>query len=257
MSGTVVDAASERSVSGVRVEYEEEGTVQTTTTDEKGYFEFGQGMLGVVTVQGSGYGTAYAKWPPRHGTSLDIHMRPPLSVSGTVIDMATRRAVGQAVVNVLVRSVENNVLSDTAIASSGSFSFDDLPEAAGRVLYLARAEGFAPRFGDFAMRDKSTSIQIGLLLEGMVEGLVVDGSGELVEGARLEWAYGDIDGAGVLQGMIGGQTMTAEDGVFRLDGIVPDTALTVQAVTDDGSSQAVTVSVGPGMIQSGIVLTVQ
>ncbi len=55
---------------------------------------------------------------------------------------------------------------------------------------------------------------------------------------------------------IGGQTQTGADGVFQLDGIAPDTVLTVQAVSDAGSSNVVTVSVGPGMVQTGIVLTI-
>lgn len=255
VSGTVIGGASGQPVSGARVEYEEVGVVQSTRTDEKGYFEFGQGYLGVVTVSASSYGTAYARWPPRQGRILDIYLRPRRKVTGTVIDMATRRPVSRAVVNLMVRSVNNNILADTALAPSGSFSFDDLPAASGRVLYLARADGFAPRFGDFALRDKSTTnVQIGLLLEGVIEGVVVDGSGDPLEGARIAWEYGDIDGGGLLQALIGGQTMTEADGVFRLNGIVPDTSLTLQAVVDDSRSNTVTVSVGPGMIQAGIVL---
>jgi len=155
-----------------------------------------------VTVRASGYGTAYARWPPRQGSSLDIYRWSPRSVTGTVIDMAARRAVSGAVVSVMMRSVGKNILADTVDAPRGSFSFDDLPEPSGRVVYLASADGFAPRFGDFAMRGKgTTNVQIGLLLGALVEGVVVDGGGTPVEGALLEYAYrDDVDGAGLLQG---------------------------------------------------------
>ena len=259
VSGTVVDAVSEQAVAGTRVEYEEDGVVQATRTDEKGYFEFGQGGLGVVTVRASDFGTAYARWPPQWGSSLRIHLRAPRTVTGAVIDMATRRAISQAVVNVLLRSVNDNILSDTAITSGGSFTFDDLPAASGRVVYLARAEGFAPRVGDFALRDRgATNVQIGLFLDAVVEGTVLDASGSPVGGAAIEVKYSDdTEGGGLLAGLIGGQVQSGQDGVFRLEGVAPDHEVTLQAVLDDGRrSDTVTVTVGPGMMWTGLVLVV-
>ena len=58
-----------------------------------------------------------------------------------------------------------------------------------------------------------------------------------------------------LEGYIGGDTLTDGDGTFALRGLVPDTAITLRAVLDDGSeSESVTATISPGMVQSGIEL---
>ena len=260
VTGTVVNAASNAPVAGAQVDYEEGGSVQTTRTDSKGYFEFGAGTLGVVTVTARDFGTAYMRWPPSYGTSLRILLREPRTASGTVIDMATRNPIGGATVTVMALSVDRNIISDTAMSTlRGEFGFQNLPAVSDQVAYIAYAHGFAPRFGLFTLNEKAvTNIRIGLLLDALASGTVVDAAGDPVDGALVNATYGDrTEGAGMLEGLIGGRVRTGADGKFQLDGIAPDEAVTLQAEFGGRLSNTVTVTVAPGTIQTAIALRIQ
>ncbi|MDE0002970.1 MAG: carboxypeptidase-like regulatory domain-containing protein [Rhodospirillaceae bacterium] len=260
VNGTVLNAVSEAPVAGAQVDYEEDGRVQTTRTDSKGYFEFGAGTLGIVTVRAEGFGTAYMRWPPRYGASLRILLREPRSASGTVIDMATRNPIGGATVTVMALSVNRNIISDTAMSKrGGEFGFEDLPAGRDQVEYIAYAQGFAPRFGLFTLNEKgSTNVGIGLLLDALASGTVFDAAGDPIQGALVNATYSDqTKGAGMLEGLIGGRVQTGADGTFQLDGIAPDEAVTLQAEFEGRVSNAVTVTVAPGTTQTGITLRVQ
>ena len=131
----MLNAVSEAPVAGAQVDYEEDGRVQTTRTDSKGYFEFGAGTLGIVTVRAEGFGTAYMRWPPTYGASLRIVLREPRSASGTVIDMVTRNPIGGATVTVMALSVNRNIIFGHrhVEARGGEFGFEDLPAGRDQV----------------------------------------------------------------------------------------------------------------------------
>lgn len=258
VSGVVVAASTNRPVSNARVEYEENGVVQRTRTDEKGYFEFPQGDLGVVTVTASGFGTAFARWPPFASGQLRVILRSPVTVRGVVVDMVTKKPVVGAAVTVFLDTVDHNFLSDTAITgSSGVFRFDDLPPASAQVAYLVHSHGFAPDFGLFTVDDKAgANVRIGLLLEAMASGYVRDSGGNAVSGAVVSGNYEEsLQGAGFLEGLVGGRVLTGSDGAFALNGIVPDQPIALQATVDDGQvSNVVKVTIEPGTLQPGIEL---
>lgn len=252
--GIVAAAATERPVANARVTYEEQGgAAQTAVTDAKGYFEFPSGSLGVVTVTARGYGTARRRWPPRQGLQLRVPLTPPATLSGTVTDMATRQSVGGALVTVMVRH-PGDVVSDMTIAENGTFRFDDLPPGPGVV--MARAAGYAPSLGAVTIEaGKVRDARIGLLLEAVATGQVQDRGGSPVAGARVSASYPDTTaGADQLQSFIGGRPFTGPDGAFALNGLVPDTPISLQAELDGRRSEAVTVTVGPGMLQQNVVL---
>ena len=252
VSGTVVSAATHQPVPNVRVQYEENGqSPQTTVTDAKGYFEFPAGRLGVVTVTARDFGTARRRWPPT-GSALRVEIMPPAIVRGTVSDLVTGRLVA-AMVNVMVQH-PGNFVSHSVTAERGTFQIEDLPP--GPALVTARSEGFAPFIGSTTVEGgQLRDVRIGLLLESQATGHVRDAQGAPVTGAFVSAAYPDMAGGGILEGFIGGRPLTGPDGVFALRGLVPDTPIALQVELDGRRSAVETISVGPGMRRSGIVLT--
>lgn len=256
VTGVVTDAASQRPVVGAMVEYEDQNAEQilSTKTDAKGGFSFAAGTLGIVTVTARGYGTAYRRWPPVRDstTSLAIALIPPSAVRGTVIDLATRRPL-PAIVTITVGN-ENGLVSDSALSDDGSFEFGDLPP--GPVILEARAEGYAPYVGSATVQqNEESSFGIGLLLEARVTGIVTGGDGKTVTGAYVSAWYGGLEGGEMLESLIGGRPFSDEDGYFKLDGLVPDTPLNLQAEFDGQLSDVVTVTVGPGSILDNVALS--
>ena len=252
VSGTVVAAATRQPIPNARVQYEEAGqTPQTTVTDAKGNFEFPAGRVGVLTVTARGFGTARRGWPPVNPT-LRVELVPPAILAGTVGDLATGRLV-EALVNVMVQH-PGNFVSNAAFAERGTFRIEDLPP--GPALVTARSEGFAPYLGSTTVEGgKVRDVRIGLLLEAQATGHVRDARGEPVTGASVSAVYSDLAGAGVLEGFVGGRSLTRADGVFALRGLVPDTTIALRAELDGRRSAVETISVGPGTRRSGLVLT--
>lgn len=252
VSGTVVAAATGRPVPNASVRYEDvQLPPQTTETDAKGYFELPGGRLGVVTVTARDFGTASRRWPADHGGRLRIALVAPAVVDGTVRELVTGRAV-EAMVTVMVRNADNTV-SDTAVATNGVFTIDDLPS--GSAVLLARAHGFAPFVGSLYVRaGRRRTAQVGLLLEGMVAGQVLEPDGSPAAGALIDIAYPGMAGGGLVNGFAGGRRVTGSDGEFQVNGLIPDTPIALEAILDGRRSAPVTVTVGPGMIQPGVEL---
>ena len=259
VTGIVLDADTQRPVVGARVEYDdtEAAEIETTRTDDKGAFEFTRGTRGTVTVMAQGYGTAYRRWPPvRSRTGLEIVLMPPSTVVGTVADMSSGQRLSEAEVTLTVEHPQSYV-SDTAETDSrGEFIFEDLPPGPG--LITAHAPGYAPYIRTLTIADKTTTTTaVKLLLQGAATGTVVDSDGDPVQGAELSVRYTEFPGGEQIEGFVGGRMRTGMDGVFTLDGIVPDTPLEVWAVLDDTASAAATLVIAPGMIQEEIVLRIQ
>lgn len=254
VSGTVVSAVTQQPVVNAGVRYEESGQQpQTTATDSKGYFEFrAPGRLGVVTVNAKGFGTARRRWPPASSSTLLVELMPPAVLRGTVSDLVTGRPVS-AVLNVLVQH-PGNFVSRTAIAEKGAFEVGDLPS--GTALITARSLGFAPFVGSTNVEaGKVRDVQVGLLLEAQAEGQVRDSGGDAVAGAVVTAAYPELGGAGLVEDFVGGVPLSRPDGVFALDGLVPNTTIALQAELGGRRSEVETISITPGTKRSGIVLT--
>ena len=84
---------------------------------------------------------------------------------------------------------------------------------------------------------------------------VSDADGQPVSGALVSTTYPDLAGAGLVEGFVGGRPLTGTDGVFALDGLMPDTPIALQAELGSRRSPVETISVGPGMMRLDIVLT--
>ena len=253
VAGTVVDSVRKSPVVNATVLYVETGgAAQTTKTDSKGRFEIPHGVEGVVTVTARRYATAKRTWPPREGREFRFELHPPSTVSGTLMDMATGAAV-YGLVTVYVRH-SLNLVTDTAVTREGAFQFDDLPPGPAEI--VAHADGFAPYFGTLTLdRGEDENVRAGLLLEAVASGLVVDRNDDPVNGARIRAGYDrTLPGSGHFAGLARGHAKTESDGMFELGGLVPDTPVALQAEVDGQWSDPITVTVGPGMAQRGLVL---
>ena len=103
-----------------------------------------------------------------------------------MVDMATG-APAEGYVTLYVRG-SINALNSAARTRRGAFRFDDLPP--GPAIVVAHADGFAPYFGTLNVdAGKGQSTRIGLLLEAVAGGLVVDSNEDPVEGARVRIGY--------------------------------------------------------------------
>lgn len=256
ITGVVETAASRQPVANAEVRYEETGIApQTASTDSKGRFEIPYGTQGVVTVTARNYATARRSWPPRRGQELRFALTPPSAVTITLMDAATRRGI-EGRVTVLVKHALNHVSStETAL---GTFRFDDLP--AGPAVIYARAGGYAPHFRVLTVEGgKRLDAQIGLLLEAVASGKVLDRRGNLAVGATVRVGYSQsVPGADVLASLIRGRVKSDAEGTFSIGGLVPDTSVALQAELDGRLSDIVTVrAIEPGMEQGGLVLRMQ
>ena len=67
-----------------------------------------------------------------------------------------------------------------------------------------------------------------------------------------------MPGAGILASLARGSVVASpEDGAFRIGGLVSDRSIALRAELDGQFSDVVTVTVGPGMEQQGVVLRMQ
>ena len=125
-------------------------------------------------------------WPPRSGRELQIRAVPAC--------YGRRRDGGHG--------------DSAARTRRGAFRFDDLPP--GPAIVVAHADGFAPHFGTLNVdAGNGQSTRIGLLLEAVAGGLVVDSNEDPVEGARIRIGYDRLlPGAGFFASFSRGRAMT-------------------------------------------------
>lgn len=215
-------------------------------------------MLGTVTVSASGYGTAYYRWPPTTSArTLSIELEAPATVSGTVYDISSSRDL---VANVtLTMTASGAVVSDGATTDeNGGFAFEDLLSGSGSI--TAYTDGYAPRIINLpsVTNGVTNNVRMGLQLQAAASGTVVDSDGDSVSGANVFATYDSLDDGYQLESFISGRVYTASDGVFTLESLVPDTTVTVWAELDDGTiSNALSLTIAPGMIQENLVIAFQ
>lgn len=120
---------------------------------------------------------------------------------------------------------------------------------------IAQAEGFAPAFKTATLTAGGrTTVDIGLLLDGVVTGSVVDRSGAAVAGAIVHVEYNGFEDAVILSSFIGDQTMSDAGGRFRVNGIVPNEGFTIYAELDGKRSSSFSLRATPGVPIENVVL---
>ena len=169
-------------------------------------------------------------------------------------DMATRRTVIEGIVSLMVDHPINPV-SDMAFMEDGRFSFEGLPP--GPAVLVTHAQGFAPTYSRMTLgAGAREERRVGLLLEGVVSGGVVDSARQGVPAATIHVVYNaGFEGAEMLESFIGGHAFTGDEGRFIVNGIVPDEVFTIYAETEDGRrSGALTLEATPGIPIENVVL---
>ena len=263
ITGIVTDtpsslATSGTPLSGVRVEYVEDGadadSALVATTGQDGRFSFTAGGSGVVTASKSGLVRISVGW--ESGTStLRIELMSPATLSGRAYDMSTRRSIPDAYVSAMVDHDVNPRAAST-ISGDGSFQFGGLPPGSSFVLVFA--DGYAPAIGTGTLTaGSSTTVDVGMVLEGAVSGTVVDSDGDAVSGALVDIEYDWFEDADILIGGVGGHVKTGDDGKFLVVGIVPNQRFSIFAETDDGSrSSSKSLTATSGNTTEDVVLTI-
>lgn len=257
ITGIVVARSSEQPIQGAIVRYEDDagGPVQTARTDDKGQFEIARGTSGIVTVSAQSFGTLRRGWPPRESRELRLELAPPAMLSGTLVDAVTRRdVVGR--VTVRVEHPLNHVSKSARVR--GAFRFVDLLD--GPAAIYAHATGFAPRFGTLMVEaGKHSSVQVDMTQEARASGRVLNQDDSPSPGAVVRVGYDrSIEGSTTLAGLVTGNVTADSDGVFNLRGLVPGTAIALQAVLDGRRSAVVTInSIAADFEQTGIILRMQ
>lgn len=181
--------------------------------------------------------------------------QPSDAASATVAGVMTDQATGHPAEGlVTVFSGHPDSLVETARTRGGLFQFGEVPP--GPAAVLARADGFAPYFGELTIEaGEPSDVRIELLPEATLSGIVVDGNGCPAPGARVHVGYSRaLPGAGPFSALTRGRKVTKWDGAFLIGGLVPGTRISLQAQRGGRLSDIVTVTVGPGLEQAGLVL---
>ena len=98
-------------------------------------------------------------------------------------------------------------------------------------------------------------VHLRLSKDAEATGQVLDAAAKPVAGAQLIVRYADaLAGGLMLASFVGGAPMTKADGNFALDGLVPNTPVTLHAEYDGQRTNTVTIEVGPGQVRSDLVL---
>lgn len=177
------------------------------------------------------------------------------AVSAPVAGTMTGSATGQPAEGlVTLIAGHSDGLVETARTLDGMFRFGDVPP--GPAVVLARADGFAPYFGELTIEGgEPRHVRIELLPEATMSGVVLDENGCPAPDARVHVGYGRaLPGAGVFSALTRGRTVTRSDGAFMIGGLVPSTPISLQAQRGGRLSDIVTVTTEPGMEHSGLVL---
>ena len=140
---------------------------------------------------------------------------------------------------------------------TGTFRFEDLPPASG--VLVAHADAYAPAVSEFSTAtEKLVDVHIRLSADGEARGQVLDAAANPVAGAQLIVRYADTAAkALMLAGFVGGAPITTADGTFALNGLVPNSPVTLHAEYDGQRTNMVTIEIAPGQVRSDVVLRLQ
>ena len=181
--------------------------------------------------------------------------QPSDAVSAPVAGVMTGSATGQPAEGLVTLIAGHpDSLVETARTLGGMFQFGDVPP--GPAVVLARADGFAPYFGELTIEGgEPGDVRIELLPEATMSGVVLDENGCPAPDARVHVGYRrTLPGAGFFSALTRGRTVTRSDGAFTIGGLVPSTPVSLQARRGGRLSDIATVTVEPGMEHSGLVL---
>ena len=119
------------------------------------------------------------------------------AVSAPVAGMMTGSATGRPAEGLVTLIAGHpDSLVETARTLDGMFQFGDVPP--GPAVVLARADGFAPYFGELTIEaGEPRDVRIELLPEAAMSGVVLDDNGCPAPDARVHVGYGRaLPGAG-------------------------------------------------------------
>lgn len=242
ITGIVVAAETGEPVAAARVRYMESGQEpQFTQTDFAGRFEIPHSAPGIVTVIADDFATARRSWPQRgEDGELRFVLTPPATVEGRVGAPVTDGTV-EGIVTLIVHHPLNRV-SKSMRTDGGAFQFSDLPP--GPAIIYTHSGRFAPHYRELGIEAGGHHvIDILLQAEAVAHGVVIDGAGAPVAGARvrIEYEWWEVSGSDILASLARGNVVTASDGSFRISGLVPDLRIMFQAELGERLSEAVIV----------------
>jgi protocatechuate 3,4-dioxygenase beta subunit len=240
---TVVDAATQRPVSGAMVELRSLAVVAATTDgDGVAVIEgVGAGTL-TVKVSATGYAAQFelvtSAGAPGDVVRRRYALHPGVSVSGTVVDTAGQPVEGASVLveNISFLGALSDPRLDAMITDAkGRWRFDALPQAT--VRFRASHQRFAPTVSapvPLADGVPRSGVEIVLDVGARLTGHVVDTGGAPAASAVVQ-----VGGASVESALIR-QAHCDDDGRFELAGL-PRTAIHLVASSETASSPLVSV----------------
>lgn len=242
ITGIVVAAETGEPVAGARVRYMESGQEpRFTQTDSAGGFEISHSAPGIVTVIADDFATARRSWPQRgEDGELTFVLTPPATAEGRLVDPVTDGTV-EGIVTLIVRHPLNRVFRSIG-TDGGAFQFSDL--SPGPAIIYTHADRFAPHYRELAIEAGGHHVMdIMLQAEAVAHGVVVDGTGAPVAGARvrIEYEWWEVSGSDVLASLARGNVVTGSDGSFRISGLVPNLRIMFRAELGERLSEAVIV----------------
>ena len=121
---------------------------------------------------------------------------------------------------------------------------------------MAYADDYAPAVSQFSTAtEKLVDVHVRLSKDAEATGQVLDAAAKPVAGAQLIVRYTNaLAEALMLAGFVGGAPITKADGNFALNGLVPNTPITLHAEHDGQRTNSLTIEVGPDQVRSDFVL---
>ena len=230
--GRVVESETERPVPNAEVRLIGDAFVSTelterAATDDAGRFRFSapsSSRIRFVEVAAEGFFTQRERFADTARESLEIHLRRPSTIHGTVRDADGRVLAGALVVVRDAPSTKRPPPSDrqeldlllhrsATTDADGIYVITHLFDRCGVECSLA---GFATRVLDFDRYARSSSTRVDLILEraASLRGQVVDRAGGPVDGAHLNLRPESSDST-----LITASAVSGVDGLFRFEGV--------------------------------------
>ena len=180
----------------------------------------------------------------------EIEFNVPPSIKGTVIDKATGRPVDHAKIS--YHGYFWGVFSEgeLQVAHDGAFEIPEFPESFN-MSFSVYASGFVTAFFQLNVLPGSPyDLPIGLTRELMATGRVFDDQGRSVRDATIIVDYPDTQDFANNSASITQQN----DGSFQLEGLVPNTPISISAILDGEQTNSVTIFGNPGEVIQQIEL---